>query len=188
MKNRIIIIIDTAIIALTIFVAAAAALIFFHRQHRQADPRRIEGPTIRVCPPRRITVAAGTLVAVAYETERRPDASGFAAPIHGEIILNGRCYSFVSGGNGRGSIPFGTYRVGAPVARPYLNPNTGHTAYQLSDAFDPIARDTRRALFIHPGRRTKGCIGAEPSQWALFERDMAVVQPRLLNLVAGDRA
>ena len=186
MKNRIIIIIDTAIIALTIFVAAAAALIFFHRQHRQADPRRIEGPTIRVCPPRRITVATGELVAVSYETERKPDPkTGYAKPIRGEIIINGHCYRFVSGGRGRGSIPFGRYRVGSAVARPYLNANAGHTAYPLSDAFDPIAKDTRSALFIHPGELTRGCIGVDPGQWEQFERDMAAMRPRVLNLVAG---
>ena len=139
-------------------------------------------PPCRLAPERR-----GELIALAYVAERKPDRRGFGAPIRGEININGHCYSFVSGGRGRGSIPFGTYRVGSPASRPYLNPNAGHTAYPLSDAFDPIVKGVRTGLFIHPGRRTAGCIAIDPAQWTQFEQDMQATQPRYLDLVASGK-
>ncbi len=185
MKNTLTRIIDISLVGLAI-LAAASALAFLRGKHQQPEPQWQEGPTIRVCPPRRITVDAGTIVAVAYEADRKPDGRGFAKPIRGELVLNGRCYRFVSGGRGRGSIPFGVYRIGAAADRPYLNSNPGHTAYPMSDVYDTIAKDMRKGLFIHPAASaTAGCIGIDAAQWEQFERDMREVRPQVLNLVAG---
>ena len=170
-----------------------AGAIWLHTHRHEPQPGlQIEDPPrwgrimgSEPCPAPPVTPRQGEIITVADVTERRRGADGYAAPIHGAIVLRGRCYSFVSGGRGRGSIPFGRYHVSGPVKRPYLNPNAGNTAYHLSDVFDPITGDTRGALFIHPGRITKGCIGIDPAQWADFERDMETARPRVLNLMAG---
>ena len=122
----------------------------------------------------------GELIAVSYENER---AAGTA--LHGDIFLNGHCYHFTTGGVTT-SAPFGRYSIGLAARRPYLNTlNSRHTAYPVSDAYDPVLKRVRTELFIHPGRRTEGCIGIDPRQWESFERDMEAAQPRTLNLVAG---
>ena len=172
----------TLIAIVAIMSAAASAWIALEPREEEWQATPLSAGT-SAPPCRRAPDRTGELVAVAYVTERKPDHRGFGAPIRGEIAINGHCYPFVSGGHGRGSIPFGTYRVGAAMNRPYLNPNAGHTAYPISDVFDPLVKDTRSALFIHPGRATAGCIGVDPAQWAQFERDMAAAQPRQLNLV-----
>ena len=180
----------TVVVAILSFLSSAWIILESHEED-WTGPLPGDGSTypdgsFKPAPPCRLAPdRTGELVAVAYVTERKPDRRGFGAPIRGEIAINGHCYPFVSGGHGRGSIPFGTYRVGAAMNRPYLNPNAGHTAYPISDVFDPIAKDTRSALFIHPGRSTAGCIGIDPDQWEQFERDMRATQPRHLDLVAS---
>ena len=122
----------------------------------------------------------GELIAVAYENGRVAGAA-----LHGDIFLNGHCYHFTTGGVTT-SAPFGRYSIGAAMSRPYLNTlNSRHTAYPVSDAYDPVLKRMRTALFIHPGRRTEGCIGIDPAQWENFELDMQATKPQALDLVAG---
>jgi hypothetical protein len=125
----------------------------------------------------------GDLIAVTQESERKTGEA-----LHGDIFLNGTCYHFTTGGVTT-SAPFGVYQIGGGICRPYLNTlNKRHIAYPVSDAFDPVLKRKRDALFIHPARRTEGCIGIDPRQWQSFEKDMDIVKPKRLKLVPSGKA
>ena len=121
----------------------------------------------------------GTLYAVTQEQRRTPDASGFGAQTHGFITINGHSYEFVNGGRGRGSIPFGTYKVGGFATADERSRagllNLGDT-FSLNDVHDPMAPGPDRSeLLIHSAERgTAGCIGIRggPEKFAQFTADM----------------
>ena len=107
-----------------------------------------------------------------FEHARTKTNHGYGARVHGKIKINGQSFDFVSGGRGRGSAPFGTYRVGglsgfkAPKGR-------WVPGYHLSDAYDPFVKDTRTGLFIHPGRNASaGCVAIRKNQWPSFVKAM----------------
>lgn len=125
-----------------------------------------------------------TIVATTEESERQRGPDGYGAPIHGVLTLNGHRYRFVSGGRGRGSIPFGTYGLGERENHPYL----GGASYRMSDAYDPMVRDTRWGLFIHAGRVSAGCIAIDPDQYEAFVADMAAARPTSLELTPTSAA
>ena len=92
------------------------------------------------------------LPAQTFEHVRTKTKQGYGAQVHGKIKISGKSFDFVSGGRGRGSAPFGTYRVGTLSG--FKAPRgTWVPGYRLSDAYDPFVKDTRRGLFIHPGHR-----------------------------------
>ncbi|MFZ5441782.1 MAG: peptidoglycan-binding protein [Myxococcota bacterium] len=85
--------------------------------------------------------------------------------VTGRITVNGRTYTFRSGGHGRGNLPAGAYEV-----RPHLwsrnnrSMNVGGVGYSfaLSDKYDSRVGGTRKLLRIHPDggtAGTEGCIG-----------------------------
>ena len=121
----------------------------------------------------------GSLIAIADESERAHDDKGHGKPLHGEIAIDGRCYHFRTGGRGRGSIPFGRYSIGRKENHPYL----GGPAYPISNIWDAFAHDTRRALFIHCGSITAGCIGIAYAECNDFMKAMAVARPRTITLL-----
>jgi hypothetical protein len=173
-----------AIAAICVWSYIAASWVSIDRTATQQQPETEETqPEAEDClSPARY---GGTLLAVTRETVRAKGRDGFGAPLHGDLFLQGHCYHFVSGGRGRGSIPHQRYQIGNARSRPYLNAAPGHTAYPLSNAHDPIIKDTRSALFIHPGHVSAGCIAIDPRQWPQFERDMQAARPQVLELVAG---
>ena len=120
----------------------------------------------------------GSLIAIADESERAHDNKRRGKPLHGEIAINGRCYHFRTGGRGRGSIPFGRYSIGRKKNHPYL----GGPAYPISNIWDSFAHDTRRALFIHCGSITAGCIGIAHAECNDFMKAMAVARPKTITL------
>ena len=70
-----------------------------------------------------------------FEHARTRTNQGYGAKVHGKIKINGRSFDFVSGGRGRGSAPFGTYRV-APLSGFKAPKGTWVPGYRLSDAYD----------------------------------------------------
>lgn len=117
--------------------------------------------------------------AVTREDARTQMPNGYAAPIHGQVMVNGNAYDFVSGGRGRGALPFGDYAVGGAETHPFL----GGTAYPLSDSYDPYTGDNRVGLFIHRGRgASEGCIAIPPEQWDSFQKDMTAAGPKSIHV------
>jgi hypothetical protein len=85
--------------------------------------------------------------------------------VTGRLTVNGRAYTFRSGGHGRGSLPRGDYRVSAHLwSRRDRSMNVGGVGYSfaMSDKHDPRVGATRRLLRIHPDGGavgTEGCVG-----------------------------
>ncbi len=52
------------------------------------------------------------LPAPTLEHARKKTRKGYGAKVHGKVKVNDKSFHFVSGGRGRGSAPFGTYKVG----------------------------------------------------------------------------
>jgi hypothetical protein len=103
-----------------------------------------------------------------FEQTRAKTKRGYGAKVHGKLKVNGKSFDFVSGGRGRGSAPFGTYRMG-PLSGFRAPKGTWVPGYHLSDAYDPFVRDTRRGLFIHPGHdASAGCVAIRKDQWPSF--------------------
>ena len=121
----------------------------------------------------------GSLIAITDESERAHNNKGHGKPLHGKIAINGRCYHFRTGGRGRGSIPFGRYRIGRKENHPHL----GGPAYPISNVWDSFAHDTRRSLFIHCGSITAGCIGIASAECNDFMKAMAVARPKTITLL-----
>jgi hypothetical protein len=86
----------------------------------------------------------------------------------GTITVNGKTYSFKSGGAGKGSLPKGTYTVTAHRNSRFDKPSmvkdgVGYS-FALSNKYDARVGATRTELRIHPdgGRPgTIGCIGIQ---------------------------
>jgi len=107
-----------------------------------------------------------------FEQARTKTKQGYGAKVHGKITINGKSFDFVSGGRGRGSAPFGTYRVG-PLSGFKAQKGTWVPGYHLSDAYDPFVKDTRTGLFIHPGHNASaGCVAVRQNEWASFVKAM----------------
>jgi hypothetical protein len=103
-----------------------------------------------------------------FEHARTKTNRGYGARVHGKIKFNGQSFDFVSGGRGRGSAPFGTYRVGG-LSGFKAPKGTWVPGFRLSDAYDPFVRDTRTGLFIHPGlSASAGCVAIRKDQWSSF--------------------
>lgn len=112
------------------------------------------------------------LPAQTFEHARIKTKQGYGAKVHGKITINGKSFNFVSGGRGRGSAPFGTYRVG-PLSGFRAPKGTWVPGYRLSDAYDPYVKDTRRGLFIHPGHdASAGCLAVRKDEWPSFVKAM----------------
>jgi hypothetical protein len=108
------------------------------------------------------------LPAQTFEQDRIKTKKGYGAKVHGEIRINGQNFDFVSGGRGRGSAPFGTYRV-EPLSGFKTPKGTWIPGYHLSDAYDPFVEDTRTGLFIHPGHNASaGCVAIRKKEWPSF--------------------
>lgn len=108
------------------------------------------------------------LPAQTFEQARTKTKQGYGAEVHGKIKINGKSFDFVSGGRGRGSAPFGTYRVG-PLSGFKAPKGTWVPGYHLSDAYDPFVKDTRAGLFIHPGHNASaGCVAIRKYEWPSF--------------------
>jgi hypothetical protein len=75
-----------------------------------------------------------------FEPARTRTNQGYGAKVHGKIKINGESFDFVSGGRGRGSAPFGTYRVGG-LSGFKAPKGTWVPGYRLSDAYDPFVND-----------------------------------------------
>jgi hypothetical protein len=108
-----------------------------------------------------------------FEHARTKTKRGYGAKVHGKVKIAGKSFDFVSGGRGRGSAPFGTYKIerlsGFRAPR-----GTWVPGYHLSDAYDPFVKDTRRGLFIHPGHdASAGCIAIRKDQWPSFVKAMS---------------
>jgi hypothetical protein len=113
-------------------------------------------------------LAAQTFDARTFEQARAKTKQGYGTRVHGKIRINGKSFDFVSGGRGRGSAPFGTYQVG-PLSGFKTPKGTWIPGYQLSDAYDPLVKDTRTGLFIHPGRNASaGCVAIRKDEWPSF--------------------
>jgi hypothetical protein len=107
-----------------------------------------------------------------FEQARTKTKQGYGAKVHGKIKINGKSFNFVSGGRGRGSAPFGTYRMGA-LSGFRAPKGTWVPGYHLSDAYDPFVKDTRRGLFIHPGHdASAGCVAIRKDEWPSFVKAM----------------
>ncbi|MGO8778299.1 MAG: L,D-transpeptidase [Rhodomicrobium sp.] len=115
------------------------------------------------------------LPAQTFEHVRTKTKQGYGAQVHGKIKISGKSFDFVSGGRGRGSAPFGTYRVGTLSG--FKAPRgTWVPGYRLSDAYDPFVKDTRRGLFIHPGHEASaGCLAIRKAEWPAFVKAMQSV-------------
>ncbi|MFZ1109222.1 MAG: hypothetical protein WAN43_12885 [Rhodomicrobium sp.] len=108
------------------------------------------------------------LPAQTFEHARTKTKKGYGASVHGKIKVNGKSFDFVSGGRGRGSAPFGAYRVG-PLGGFKAPRGTWVPGYRLSDAYDPFVKDNRTGLFIHPGyNASAGCLAIVKGQWPSF--------------------
>jgi hypothetical protein len=108
------------------------------------------------------------LPAQTFEQARTKTKQGYGAKVRGKLKINGKSFDFVSGGRGRGSAPFGTYRVGQLSG--FKTPKgTWIPGYHLSDAYDPFVKDTRTGLFIHPGHdASAGCVAIRKDEWPSF--------------------
>jgi hypothetical protein len=107
-----------------------------------------------------------------FEQARTKTKQGYGAKVHGKIKIKGNSFDFVSGGRGRGSAPFGTYRVDR-LSGFKAPKGTWVPGYHLSDAYDPYAKDTRRGLFIHPGHdASAGCVAIRKDEWPSFVKAM----------------
>jgi hypothetical protein len=112
------------------------------------------------------------LPAQTVEKVRTKTKHGYGAKVHGKIKINDKTFNFVSGGRGRGSAPFGTYRVG-PLGGFSAPRGTWVPGFRLSDAYDPFVKDTRKGLFIHPGHdASAGCVAIRKSEWPSFVKAM----------------
>lgn len=107
-----------------------------------------------------------------FEQARTKTRQGYGAKVHGKVKINNRSFNFVSGGRGRGSAPFGTYQIG-PLSGFKTPRGTWVPGYHLSDAYDPFVKDTRKGLFIHPGRNASaGCVAIRQAEWPSFVQAM----------------
>jgi hypothetical protein len=112
------------------------------------------------------------LPAQTFEQARAKTKQGYGAEVHGKIKINDKSFDFVSGGRGRGSAPFGTYRVGS-LSGFKSQKGTWIPGYHLSDAYDPFVKDTRTGLFIHPGHNASaGCVAIRKDEWPSFVNAM----------------
>ena len=107
-----------------------------------------------------------------FEHARKKTKQGYGAKVHGKVKINDKSFHFVSGGRGRGSAPFGTYKIG-PLSGFKTPKGTWIPGYQLSDAYDPFVKDTRTGLFIHPGHdASAGCVAIQKDEWPSFVKAM----------------
>ena len=108
------------------------------------------------------------LPAQTFEQARTKTKQGYGVKVHGKIRIKDKSFDFVSGGRGRGSAPFGTYRVG-PLSGFKAPRGTWVPGYHLNDAYDPFVKDTRTGLFIHPGHNASaGCVAIRKDEWPSF--------------------
>jgi hypothetical protein len=141
------------------------------RRH-SGDTSAIGGDTLASSPGGR----TGSINAVSAEQSRTPYGM-----LHGKLNVGGNVYDWSSGGRGRGSLPYGEYKVGGPEKHSALH----GTAYPLSDARDPtLGGAVRSGLFIHSGRgqASHGCIHIPLNQYAAFKRDMATHKPATVTV------
>jgi hypothetical protein len=107
-----------------------------------------------------------------FEKARSKTKQGYGAKVHGKVKIKDRSFDFVSGGRGRGSAPFGIYKIG-PLGGFKTPKGTWVPGFQLSDAYDPFVKDTRTGLFIHPGRdASAGCVAIKHTEWPSFVKAM----------------
>ena len=107
-----------------------------------------------------------------FEQARTKTKQGYGAKVHGKVKIKDRSFDFVSGGRGRGSAPFGIYKIG-PLSGFKTPRGTWVPGYQLSDAYDPFVKDTRTGLFIHPGHdASAGCVAIKQTEWPSFVKAM----------------
>jgi hypothetical protein len=112
------------------------------------------------------------LPAQTFEKARTKTKQGYGAKLHGKVKINDKSFDFVSGGRGRGSAPFGTYRIGA-LSGFKAPKGTWVPGCRLSDAYDPFVKDRRTGLFIHPGHdASAGCVAIRQNEWRLFVQAM----------------
>ncbi len=103
-----------------------------------------------------------------FEKARTKTRHGYGAKVHGKVKINEKSFDFVSGGRGRGSAPFGVYKIG-PLSGFKTPRGTWVPGFQLSDAYDPFVKDTRTGLFIHPGHdASAGCVAIKQTEWPSF--------------------
>ena len=117
-------------------------------------------------------LAATVFPAHTFEKARIKTKQGYGAKVHGKVKIKDKSFDFVSGGRGRGSAPFGTYKIG-PLSGFKTPKGTWIPGYQLSDAYDPYVKDTRTGLFIHPGHdASAGCVAIRKDEWPSFVKAM----------------
>jgi GH24 family phage-related lysozyme (muramidase) len=100
-------------------------------------------------------------------------ATGTHNQVHGTMVVNGHVYNFVSGGRpgARGAAPYGEYEIGEYQKNALKT--YGLPGYTMSNKYDPVIKDTRSGLFIHPGEgASAGCLAIPKSQWGAFVQDM----------------
>jgi hypothetical protein len=119
-----------------------------------------------------LDIIQSILPAQTFEHARTKTKQGYGTKVHGKIKINGKSFNFVSGGRGRGSAPFGTYRVGR-LSGFKAPKGTWVPGYRLSDAYDPYVKDRRTGLFIHPGHdASAGCLAIRSDEWPSFVKAM----------------
>lgn len=108
---------------------------------------------------------------------------GGRSTLHGNIKIGDNTYPFVTGGKGRGSAPYGDYKLGGAVNRPKL----GGAAFPMSNKHDPNINSTRGALFVHRGgpKGSLGCLHIPPGQFKQFQRDVQRGGFKTLRLQPG---
>jgi hypothetical protein len=117
-------------------------------------------------------LTASVLPAHTVEQARTKTKQGYGTKVHGKVKINDKSFDFVSGGRGRGSTPFGTYKIG-PLSGFKTPKGAWIPGYQLSDAYDPFVKDTRTGLFIHPGHNdSAGCVAIRKDEWPSFVKAM----------------
>jgi hypothetical protein len=107
-----------------------------------------------------------------FEKARTKTKQGYGAKVHGKVKIADKSFDFVSGGRGRGSAPFGIYKI-EPLSGFRAPRGTWVPGFPLSDAYDPFVKDTRTGLFIHPGHdASAGCFAIRKKEWPSFVKAM----------------
>lgn len=89
----------------------------------------------------------------------------------GELLLDGKAFRFVSGGEGRWSIPYGDHEV-TPDEVGSWGRRHGAIGLAGGEIWDPQLHRTREGIEIHPSTlySTHGCVGIDRRQWPEFKR------------------
>jgi hypothetical protein len=100
----------------------------------------------------------------------------------GDMNLGGHHYPFVTGGGGKGAIPYGDYNIGPRENHPLLH----GSSYQLTPANRATeeAQHGRGGFFLHRSSMygTLGCLGIPTKLFPAFEQDMAAGRYRRVHV------